>query len=474
MDLRDFPELDQWCFSHPTLARALVFEPRPSGVAIIGFPLRRLTVHSEIQQSLHDLLDSTRQKIMSVDSLLHGLIERPTATVEDFAFEAVEPLLCVRQQVFLLREMQHHFLSLYTDRHIELEREFAEQRELYLLFDGSAIPQSLLCRVNFAGLGWGRSEVMNSPVEVELRYLQKLATRIGSAVARFPRVVWKRSYDEFLVVMLKPQQVDPDVGYFPPLDLEQALARYFFSPTSEHRARIDADLMKITKEDGDTFTARIVRMCRGLIPPSLTGSAQDQSKCLLVLYRALFNRCYEIVPGFFAAHFTPIELLGKVGRLRELPANLREFCLPWQLLQPTDHTIPIRDLFISENSYGAAVEALSLASFEPNPIDQLHQIHRVFLVLQQTANAYAHPGVPQAHAELFSFDELFALFFGVLMAAECVDIFFVAWMINEFAPKSWLSPSFEYALANLDALVAHLQQIDVNALEASVTRGPPT
>jgi hypothetical protein len=307
-------------------------------------------------------------------------------------------------------------------------------------------------------------------LEIELRYLQKVAARIGAAVAHLPRVVWVRSYDEFLVALLGPARIDPDVGYFPPLHLEHALSRYFFSATSDHRDEIDAELVKVTAEDGDAFTDRIVRTCRALTPRAFAGSIHDESKCLLVLYRALFNRCYELNPEFFAGHRTGSALLEKVDRLRHLPSGLRAFCLPWELLPPGERAMPIRELFESEPSYKSAADALSMSALEPNPIDQLYQIHRVFLTLQDTANRYRHRSDCQVFPELLSFDELFALFFGVVMAADFADVFFVRWMINEFAPKSWLSPSFEYAVANLDALVIHLEQLDVGSLEASMNR----
>jgi hypothetical protein len=467
MDPVRFPELAVWCSSHPTISQALTFEPPPSGVAIIGFPLKRLTTHLETQRQLETLLESTTKKLTLVESQLRDFIDRATPNAICFDFDEIEPILFLRKHTFVLREIHQHFVSLYTSRDLELRRDFTQQQSLVDLFESSLIPLSLLCRLHSDVLNWGRSQVVNSPLEIELRYLQEMARRMVPAIEHLPRVLWVRSFEEFLSALLAPIPIDPDVGYFPIVHLEHALSRYFFSSRSEQRERIDAILAKIATESSETFSETLMHLCRSLIPRSVTAVPHAQSKALLVFYRALFNRCYEVMPGFFAAHRTRFELLEKVDRIRNFPAGLREFCLPWDLLPPVDHTIPIRQVFQNHPRYMVAAASLSMAALESNPFDQLYRIHSALSVLQETGNSYRHPDNPSLWSEMLSFDELFALFFGVLMAADFADPFFVRWMITEFAPKSWLSPSFEYAFANLDALVVHLEQIDLAALELS-------
>ncbi|OHT14634.1 hypothetical protein TRFO_14932 [Tritrichomonas foetus] len=62
--------------------------------------------------------------------------------------------------------------------------------------------------------------------------------------------------------------------------------------------------------------------------------------------------------------------------------------------------------------------------------------------------------------QLLSFDDLFSLFFGTLMAADLPDIFSLAAFIDCYAPKACLSPSFEYAQANMEALVLHCVNVE--------------
>jgi hypothetical protein len=46
-------------------------------------------------------------------------------------------------------------------------------------------------------------------------------------------------------------------------------------------------------------------------------------------------------------------------------------------------------------------------------------------------------------------------------------------MIDDYAPKSGLSPPFEYAQANLEALVLHCIQFDTRALKPAEDEPPP-
>jgi hypothetical protein len=57
------------------------------------------------------------------------------------------------------------------------------------------------------------------------------------------------------------------------------------------------------------------------------------------------------------------------------------------------------------------------------------------------------------------FDDHFALLFGIWLAAEIPDAFYLRWMIDRFAPKATLSSPFEYAIANLEGVVMHVVQL---------------
>jgi hypothetical protein len=189
-------------------------------------------------------------------------------------------------------------------------------------------------------------------------------------------------------------------------------------------------------------------------------SLEGQSKTLLLPYRALFNRCYELSPAFFAAYNGSLEFLCKVDVVGRLPADSVGFCLPWNLLPPdADRYLPIREFFARLPQYAEAAGCLSTAIFECNPIDQLFHVHMSLLTIQRAASEFRKSELMTA---LLSFDDLFALFFGILTATPFADLLYVSWMVNNFAPKPWLSPSFEYAQANLEVLVIHVVRLDIH------------
>ena len=103
-----------------------------------------------------------------------------------------------------------------------------------------------------------------------------------------------------------------------------------------------------------------------------------------------------------------------------------------------------------------------------NPIDMLYCIHKCLIGIQK--GALIHRIGPNTNAKmedvktLLCFDDLFSLFVGTLMASDIPDIFFVSDFISKYSPKESLSPPFEYALANTEALVAHCRKLDLDEL----------
>jgi hypothetical protein len=70
----------------------------------------------------------------------------------------------------------------------------------------------------------------------------------------------------------------------------------------------------------------------------------DQLVLLLLMFRVLFNRCYEKNGERFAATEESAEFLGKIERLGEEPAS--GFCLPWMFLpKVVDRSISAKKLF---------------------------------------------------------------------------------------------------------------------------------
>lgn len=152
---------------------------------------------------------------------------------------------------------------------------------------------------------------------------------------------------------------------------------------------------------------------------------------------------------------------------------------------------PIRQLFHSDPMFSKASDSFNLSIFYPNPLDSLFKINKALAFIHkgainnQTENTSKSLSIKRTNEilqgkfdfineeknksavnspnsevkddlkQLLSFDDLFSLFFGTLLAADIPDLFDLAAFVGKYSPKICLSPPFEYAQANIEALVLH-------------------
>ena len=173
------------------------------------------------------------------------------------------------------------------------------------------------------------------------------------------------------------------------------------------------------------------------------------------------NRSYEICPSFFAPKLNGDML--KIEQLRQLPMNRYSF--PLSHIRKDAYDLQIRDFFRRDQWFFSASCFLTQALFCSNPIDALYNVHESLLRVHK--GALVNRSIDSSakdFASVLCFDDLFSLFFGALMAADLPDLSYLAWFTGKYAPKSCLSPSFEYALANVEALMTHCKNLDVESL----------
>jgi hypothetical protein len=94
-------------------------------------------------------------------------------------------------------------------------------------------------------------------------------------------------------------------------------------------------------------------------------------------------------------------------------------------------------------------------------MDALFSIHHALLGIRKAA---ASPD--DDLRTVLCFDDLFALFVGVLLASDLLpDFFSIAEFVEKFVPPR-MNNSFEYARTAVSALALHFTSIDVEALES--------
>jgi hypothetical protein len=451
----DSPELDAWLAAHPEVSRAITIRRFQPGDSPTTFMLERATLNLKALAELRSLLVRARDRLTGAAKEIEERVQMALPTVNAWYFDEVQSIMFVRQFTWVLREVQQSEIAYLSGLYCQLESH-VQDLQYAVDFIWGRIPDGMIFRVDMSVLA---AAAPVTPPDPNCVLLSELGKRMGMAIDRFPRVLWVQELRLFVAAIIENCCVDLDVCYFPMLHIEHSLSRFFFSNYHERRAEIDDHLLQITRIPSRDFADDLLMMCYREIPSPASMSLDEQSKALLLMYRCFFNRCYELNPSFFAPSERSLDFLRKVDIVGRLPADSPGFCLPWNLLPPdADRHLPIRDFFARMPKYADAARRLSTAIFECNPIDQLFQVHMSLLTIQRAASEFRRG---EANAMLLSFDDLFALFFGVLTATQFSDLFYVKWMVDNFAPKPWLSPSFEYAQANLEALVMHVDRLDI-------------
>lgn len=328
----------------------------------------------------------------------------------------------------------------------------------------------VICKV--AGAFFERSESADwAESQRRLCYLKPLARRMREVRESFARARWGSDFAGFFLDCVYSRRMDRDILFFHPTECEVSLSRCLFNSHSPYRRHIDVHCQNIGSIYSGQFTGRLVTLCLDLIPDRAALSLSEQSVALLLFLRAVFNRCYELNESYFARPSDP-EVFAKMKVLSRI--EVFHFPLPWRLLPTGDRSIPVGSLFGKDPFFQAAAQFLAGAVFEPNPIDAIYAVHKSLTVIQKAAIIYGRAGTevrPQDIAAPISFDDMFSLFFGVFLGSGIVDIFSVGKMISEFAPRAFLSPPFEYALANLEALVLHCAHLTVAEVQQQFFEG---
>jgi hypothetical protein len=235
--------------------------------------------------------------------------------------------------------------------------------------------------------------------------------------------------------------------------MEQSLARYFFNPESPRRERIDKVLLAMS--DGPEFPGELAAFASSIMDKHRV-RLEDRSTVLLVLFRTLFNRYYELKPSLFGPKTESWRFLCQAHDMSMLEAT--NFSIPVDVIPATEHHTTMGTLFAGKPAFRMASEAFSVAVFEPNPVDQLYRVHLSLAAIQRAAIDQRTAAGLSTPGGLLPLDDLFALFCGVLMAADIRDGFYLHWSIRVFAPRNGLSPALEYAAVNLEALVSHVNR----------------
>jgi hypothetical protein len=288
---------------------------------------------------------------------------------------------------------------------------------------------------------------------------------MAHAIQKISKAPWATDFPGFFsdVVRWAVRNKHLDTGYVPPLAVEDSLCYCLFNRYLPYRKEIDERVRMIRAMDPAMYVREIVDLCYHLTPQRATMSPDEQSVALLILYRSLFGRAYELDPEFFKCEPNSNQTQA-VWRLREVSAS--RVLLPWNLIGSNDRSQSIFRVFRSDQNFAKGADLLFLALFQCTPVDALAcvkdaltEIHRAAIEnLRLTTTEEILP------SHILPFDDFFMLFFGALVASDLPNPGYIAWLCGKFILKATLAPAFEYVQANLEGMLCHCNQLDIDAI----------
>jgi hypothetical protein len=459
-----YASLHSWCNFHPDLTPHLTFSAAPSngGIRWAGFKLKRASAHSAVVLDLQILLPEVTRAIARASERLSALLEAPVLEV-DMAFDSADSIFLARQYRFALKKIQVRKISTFSVRHAALRARSEAIQALIDFFEGDVIPLGVMCTLNDSFVTMYSPNTPNEPDRI-VEYLVKFATRIDSELRDRKKAGWATDFGGFFAGIVRGSRCEREAGYVHPTAAEESLSRYFFNSRSKVKAGVDWRLKSLDRSLSD-FGVQVVQFCYELIPNEAHLTPDERSVALLLLARVLFNRCYEILPE--VVHPIPdLALNAKLREMEGVPAY--HFTLPWtKMPRDCDRQQSIGEVVRADAFLAAASQFLFSTIFDSNPFDCLWRVHRCIRQITKSCVIHGAGGKELARVEeieMLPFDDLFSIFFAVLIAAQVPDVMVMARMVGDLAPKEGLSPAFEYAQSNLEAVLAHLHDVDVEEL----------
>jgi hypothetical protein len=400
--------------------------------------------------------------IASVEDNLTNLVTRNVLDMGDMDYDDKATHMLIRQMCIVNRKIQKHVIRKLTLQFGALTDLAASAQAAQELLRSGMIPAGVACQIAPTFFEFGYDEIIARDVH-RLGYLTLCLERMEERLREKTKALWARDLPGFLKELVKEAQGREVIReqYFVPFEGEVAMSRCLFHTRSVFQGHVDQLADRIAKEGGKAFGDMPIPFAELL----KNEGPSFRSAVRLSYFRCIFDRVYERHPELFAPKLD--SRVQKADELSRMPARL--FVMPDGFFEESLGSIPIRELFCKEKWVVAAKDCLEAAVFAVNPIDAIFQISQALSEVHNAALIARTGKTDASQAEIrrsVPFDDLFSLFFGVVMATgpPVVDIFRLEALIMNYAPKSCLCPELVFAQTYLEALVAHITDLDIEAL----------
>ena len=457
--------LEEWLDQNPKLAQYLEQLQIRNKVSLSQFQAKRQGAHNRSTDAILSQIKKIENEMEILQEDLSTLSQIPYPSVSFLGYENNAQNMSVRKLAFISRTLQIQKIDILSKKFGALTDFLNENRQMMRFFSTDIIPQNHIYRIKDTFFDFKFSDVLIHE-EKHFTMLKSYTKKLRDEISNYAKPLWIKDFNQFLIDISSKgvSHLDRDISYFTYLEEEISLSRALFLSNGKIKSQIDDYLRSDLKDTNSSeFVSGMMDICEYMIPEQMTANDQ-QSACILLLFRAIFNRFYEKYPQYFISK-TPLEDIIKIDKMKKLPAKM--FTIPNELVASKPEGL-ISNYFKSDPFFLAASQFLSLSIFMSNPVDVLYYIHKCLLGIQK--GALIHRIGPGSTAKmedvksLLCFDDLFSLFLGTLMASDMPDIYYICEFLEKYSPRVSLSPSFEYALANTEALVSHCRKFDIEEM----------
>lgn len=452
---------DEWAEAHHSILEKMEFLTNGDVNSLqnqSNFIKKRKGMHTREVNKIMNLINTLEQLAKKITNDLDRQYLESQPTNLFTCYSVREQNFMVRELIYLENKRKKLRIKMTTYKLVQYNNKLQELYEVASLFSSDLIPTNTICRP-LDSLFEIDDIKISDELLIKERRLTSRVNFLRITLASYKVPVWVGDFQSFLISVVKDSvtRSDPKISYFYPTEQEVEVSRALFTRPTKFQNSIDSIFKEL--EIGapvEPLIQQLVHLTYEWMPKDLK-STEQQSACILILFRAGFNYVYEKYSQFFNLTKGELEFNQKVEKIAIRP--LSDFTFPLSLMQKVPTSSEIRQVFRNDKNFFSASQFLAFAEYESNPIDALFNIHKCLIMIQKAA-LINRLGENSAKFEdvnsLLCFDDLFSLFFGTSLASDIASLSRLHNFIQEFIPKMSLSPSFEYSYSNLQALIVHI------------------
>jgi len=417
------------------------------------FMNKRIRMHRRLTEDLSSFLGSIDKKIKEIRKLLdtEESVEIPKPT--GFIFDKQTDNDKLRIQTFLRVSVKERKVQYLKDHISHCCNKKVYVNNIRSILFSNMLPQSIILNVtpSFFDLD------LKNQYNIEILRMQVKIKSYFHDIVNIPNPSWISSFSAFFMnlVSIALSKINTELFYFESFPEEILFSRSIFYGNRRISHPIDDFIARCAKGSFIDFGDRIIEFCSALLKDFCFRNPQEQSIGLLLYYRLIMDRTYEIYSHvFIPSEYNNYSFLDKI--------RIKQVTLPKDLNGFAESDEYVRASFLREDSFRKASGLLEMAYLFYNPVDSLYQIHCAMGYIHRGSISKSLGREPSQDdlKQILGFDDLFSMFFCVLISSDIPNIEHLHYVVSLFAPRTCLSPMFEYAKANLEALVLHCKRLN--------------